>query len=96
LPIILPTPPRDPELGMNMENPAVSCADIKKWGHEMAKSGDFWIQILGKGLVKVYCDMETDSGGWTLFYSYNHLPGMELILDSSVINFNIEITCIAG
>ena len=34
--------------------------------------------------------METDAGGWTLFYSYNHFPGQDLTLDSSVFIIKIE------
>ena len=84
MPIILPTPPRDPNLGKDITNPAVSCMDIKKWGDDNAKSGEFWVELSTKGLQKVYCDMETDNGGWTLFYNYNHLPAQEITLISSV------------
>jgi hypothetical protein len=30
------------------------------------------------GVQKVYCDMDTDEGGWTLFLNYVHYPGSEL------------------
>jgi hypothetical protein len=84
MPIILPEPPRDPELGMSPKNPAFSCADIKKWGSECAESGTYWLEIANKGLFQVYCDMKTDNGGWTLFYNYKHLPDQDIILDSNV------------
>ena len=90
LPIIMPTPPRDPKLGVDLNNPAVSCSDIKKWGDEQARSGEYWIELNSKGKQKVYCDMETDNGGWTLFYNYFHLPGLELILDSSKLPTNLK------
>lgn len=87
MPIVLPTPPRDPLLGKEILNPAVSCMDIKRWGDENAKSGEYWLELSTKGLQKVYCDMETDNGGWTLFYNYKHMPSQEITLISSVINF---------
>lgn len=90
LPIILPTPPRDPGLGKSVNNPANSCSDIKKWGDERAKNGIYWVELLSKGIIKVYCDMESEGGGWTLFINYKHLPGQDLSLDSSKIPSSLE------
>jgi len=84
MPIVLPSPPRDPMLGKETNNPGISCMDIKRWGDENAKSGQYWIELSKKGLQKVYCDMETDNGGWTLFYNYKHMPSQEITLDSTV------------
>jgi hypothetical protein len=31
-PIVLPPPPKNPDLGMSKDEPAKSCNDIIKWG----------------------------------------------------------------
>jgi hypothetical protein len=89
----MPTPnpktPRDPQLGTE-KHPALSCADVKKWGPKSAKSGQFWIDIPSKGVQQVFCDMETDKGGWTLFFNYVHQPGQELYLNENKLPSDLK------
>lgn len=82
MPEPLLNPPRDPQLGTE-KRPALSCIDIKQWGAKSAKSGVYWIDMASKGPQQVFCDMETDNGGWTLFFNYIHQPGMELNLNEN-------------
>jgi hypothetical protein len=40
-----------------------------------AKSGVYYVTPgTSTEPIKVYCDLENDQGGWTLFFSYNHKP----------------------
>jgi hypothetical protein len=90
LPTILPPPPRDNLLGRSSDYPAKSCADIKKWGDLNAQSGEYWIDLESKGKVLAYCDMETDKGGWTLFFNYQRKSGQDIQIDSSRLPKNIS------
>jgi hypothetical protein len=46
-------------------NPGSSCKDILDRGGS-GGDGVYWIDPDGSGAFRVYCDMSTDSGGWTL------------------------------
>lgn len=83
-----PEPERDETLGTK-ENPARDCTDIKHWGPEDAKSGSYFVKFNDE-LYEVFCDMDTDDGGWTLFFNYIHVPGQNLILDQSVNLIDID------
>lgn len=82
-------PPRDPELGTE-KKPAFTCMDIKTWGAKTARSGIYWIELPSKGPQKVFCDLETDNGGWTLFFNYVHQPGQEVILNENKLPENLK------
>lgn len=86
LPIKEDKPLRDPELGLSKDNPAKDCNDIKKWGKVDSGNGLYWIS-LGKGILEVYCDMETEGGGWTMFLNYEHNQGQNIDLNQTVSKF---------
>lgn len=84
----LPPPPRDLSLGMTSDHPALSCADIKKWGSQL--SGKYWIKQGDKGSARVFCDMDSDMGGWTLFFNYRHKPDQKIEINNSMIPSSLE------
>lgn len=65
--------------------------DILTWGPRDAKSATYWVSF-GVGTFEVFCDMDTDNGGWTLFFNYIHVPGDDLRLNASVVIFYLGLT----
>ncbi|XP_015763561.1 PREDICTED: uncharacterized protein LOC107342573 [Acropora digitifera] len=64
------------DYGFHQENPGTSCNDIlAKADGKTLKNGVYWIKEsstpLGRETFKVYCDMETGPGGWTMVFKLN-------------------------
>ncbi len=89
MPLPRPPVPKDPKLGTE-KNPAASCMDIKQWGPPNAQSGLYYIELGAKGIQRVFCDMETDHGGWTLFFNYVHQPGQDVILNENKLPSDLK------
>ena len=54
-----------PTLGRSADDPAESCLHLSEsWS--TAVDGIYWIDPLGAAPFEVWCDMTTDTGGWTL------------------------------
>jgi len=66
-------PPNDYLLGKSRSNPGVDCRDIVDNGPGKV-SGTYYVRPqMQYEVLKVYCDNETEDGGWTLGYSYHKL-----------------------
>lgn len=64
------------DYGFHKENPGTSCNDIlAKAGGKILKNGIYWIKESstprGSATLRVYCDMETGPGGWTMVFKLN-------------------------
>lgn len=58
-------PPNDVQLGRVETNPAYDCRDVMENGPG-AESGEYFIKSKkGAKPIRVYCDMQTEDGGWT-------------------------------
>ncbi|XP_020632960.1 collagen alpha-2(I) chain-like [Orbicella faveolata] len=59
-------------IGQSKVNPALNCKDLKHKAPSLV-SGVYWIDPDGGShgnAFQVYCDQQTDGGGWTLVWSY--------------------------
>jgi hypothetical protein len=56
----------NPGLGLSRDFPARRAQDIRKHNRT---NGVYWIQPSGYSPMQVYCDMETDQGGWMCVFT---------------------------
>lgn len=58
-----------PAEGMSQTHPAASCATLKA-DQPASTTGVYWVRpVSARPAFRVFCDMDTDGGGWTLVWS---------------------------
>ena len=67
--------------GTSAEQAAASCKAIKE-AHPNTESGVYWVDVTGEetdDALQVFCEMETDGGGWTLVVYVHAYSNADLI-----------------
>ena len=60
-------------LGVKVNSPAYHCRDIKDNNKAVHKTGIYFTKPINSQIVsKVYCDQDTEGGGWQLLFNYRH------------------------
>lgn len=75
-----------------LEPQGLSCLDIKK-AHSESGSGYYVVDLDGQGslsLIRVYCDMLTEGGGWMLFAHHTDgLDSLKITKDVTISRFGV-------
>jgi hypothetical protein len=58
--------------GTNKEWPGKTCLDIMIMNASLPSGGFYWVKPGAQPAFKVFCDMKTEGGGWTLIESFSY------------------------